>query len=338
MRYRSRCVICPSTGITSDPPLHVDPTTQARPQLAKLLAQARGQEPLPVAVVHPCSIDAIEAALAAQRLGLIEAVLVGSRERILATALAAQIPPDELRIESCADDPRAAALLAVDLCKRGEVAALMKGSLHTDELLSVALARDAGLRTARRVSHAFLLDIPALDRPLLITDCVVNIAPDLSDKRDIVQNAIDLAHALGIETPRVAILSAVEKINPALPATLDAAALCRMADRHQIRGGVLDGPLAFDSAISAEATRTKGIDSPVAGRPDILVVPALEAGNILYKALVYLAGAQCAGIVLGTRAPIILTSRADSPESRVASCALAVVHARSGPPAAIAAH
>lgn len=299
----------------------------SRPQLDALRARARGHGPLPMAVVWPCSPDALEAAIAAENEGLIEAVLVGSRARIAATARAAGIDEARLTIEESDDDPRAAAGLAVDLAKRGTVGALMKGSLHTDELLGVALGRDAGLRSARRVSHAFVLDIPGFGRPLLVSDCVVNIAPDLAAKRDIVRNAIDLARSLGIDMPKVALLSAVENVNPAIAATVDAAALCKMADRGQIEGGIVDGPLGFDNAISADAARVKGIASPVAGAPDVLVVPALESGNILYKALVRLGGADCAGIVLGTRVPIVLTSRSDSRDCRVASCALAVVHA-----------
>ena len=218
-----------------------------------------------------------------------------------------------------------AAAQAAALCRDGRCNALMKGSLHSDELLGAALAREAGLRSERRVSHVFVLDVPTIARPLLITDCVVNIAPSLADKRDIAQNAIDLAHRLGIAQPRVAILSAVETVNPAIPGTIDAAALCKMADRGQIRGAVLDGPLAFDNAISAESAHNKGIASAVAGHPDVLLVPSLEAGNMIYKQLVYLAGAECAGVVLGTKVPIVLTSRSDSVASRIASCALAVL-------------
>ncbi|MGH8801943.1 MAG: bifunctional enoyl-CoA hydratase/phosphate acetyltransferase [Casimicrobiaceae bacterium] len=305
-------------------------TPAKHPHLADLVARARGLGALAVAVAYPCSRDAVEAAFAARQLGLIEPVLVGPRDPILRAASEAGVPPGELHIEDSPDDRRAAARLAVDLCRQGRVAALMKGSLHTEELLAAAVAKDAGLRSARRISHVFVLDVPGVARPLLMTDCVVNIAPGLVEKRDIVQNAIDFARALGIDPPRVAILSAVETVNPAIPGTLDAAALCKMVDRGQITGGVLDGPLAFDNAISAEAARTKGIQSPVAGRPDILVVPGLEAGNMLYKELVYLSGAGCAGLVLGVRVPIVLTSRADSIESRIASCALAVLHAKPG--------
>ncbi len=209
----------------------------------------------------------------------------------------------------------------------------MKGSLHSDELLAAAVSREAGLRTRRRASHAFVIDVPALERLLTVTDCVVNIAPTLGDKIDIAQNAIDLTHALGTPMPRVAILSAVETVNPAIPGTIDAAALCKMADRQQIRGAILDGPLAFDNAISERSARNKGIASAVAGRPDVLLVPGLEAGNMVYKQLVYLAGAECAGLVLGLRVPVVLTSRSDSVDSRIASCALAVLMSRRGEPA-----
>jgi phosphate acetyltransferase len=226
------------------------------------------------------------------------------------------------------DDPRSATAKAVALCRDGDARALMKGALHSDDLLGVAVSREGGLRTGQRASHVFVMDSPGVDRPLLMTDCVVNIAPDLRAKRDIAQNAIDLAQALGIATPCVAILSAVETVNPDIPGTIDAAALCKMADRGQIRGGVLDGPLAFDNAISADSARNKGIASAVAGRPDVLLVPNLEAGNMVYKELVYLAGADCAGLVLGMRVPIVLTSRSDSVASRVASCALAVLVSR----------
>lgn len=297
----------------------------SHPHLASLVAKARGLGALPVAVAYPCSRDAIEAAREAGRIGLIEPLLVGPREAILRAAAEAGIAADGLSIEDTADDRRAAAAAAVDLCRQGRVAALMKGSLHTDELLGAAVTKDAGLRTGRRISHVFVLDVPGCPRPLLMTDCVVNIAPSLAEKRDIVQNAIDFARGLGIPTPRVAILSAVETVNPAIPGTLDAAALCKMADRGQITGGLLDGPLAFDNAISDEAARIKNIASEVAGRPDILMVPGLEAGNLLYKELVYLAHAGCAGLVLGVRVPVILTSRADSIGSRIASCALAVL-------------
>lgn len=298
-----------------------------RPHLHRLLAAARASGSLPVAVAYPCDCSSVEAAVAAWREGFIEPILVGPRARVEPIVAQLDIDSASLAIVDCPDDPEAAAAAAVELCRRGTAAALMKGSLHTDELLGAALARDTGLRAGRRISHVFVLDIPSVPRPLLVTDCVVNISPGLQDKRDIVQNAIDFAHAIGIERPYVAILSAIETINPAIPGTLDAAALCKMADRKQIKGAVLDGPLAFDNAISERSAKNKNIQSPVAGRPDILIVPNLEAGNIIYKQLVYLAGAECAGIVLGTTVPIILTSRTDSVPSRVASCALAVIQA-----------
>lgn len=298
-----------------------------RPHLSSILALARARGPLPVAVAYPCDAASLEAALTAAREQLIEPILVGPRSRIEAVATEAALDLSGVSIHDCDDDPRTAAAEAVALCRAGTAAALMKGSLHTDDLLAAAVARE-GLRTARRVSHVFVLDMPSMARPLLVTDCVVNISPNLAEKRDITQNAIDLAHAIGIGSPYVAILSAVETVTPSIPGTIDAAALCKMADRKQIKGAVLDGPLAFDNAISEISARNKGIDSPVAGRPDILLVPNLEAGNIIYKQLVYMADAECAGIVLGTTVPIILTSRSDSVASRIASCALAVLQAR----------
>ncbi len=299
------------------------------PHLDALLERARAAGPVPVAVAHPCDAVSLEAATAAARAGLIDPILVGPGARIRATAQAAGIDLGPARLHDTADDPTAAAAAAAALARDGQAHALMKGSLHTDELLGAAVSREAGLRTARRASHVFLIDVPGVDRPLLFTDCVVNIAPDLMAKRDIAQNAIDLAHALGIACPKVGILSAVETVNPAMPGTIDAAALCKMADRGQITGAILDGPLAFDNAISAESARHKGIVSQVAGSPDVLLVPDLEAGNMLYKQLVYLAGADCAGVVLGMRVPIILTSRSDSIASRVASCALAACYSTS---------
>jgi len=293
--------------------------------LAALVAQARARGPIAVAVAYPCDVASIEAAHAAAQAGLIEPVLVGPRGRIEAAAAKAGVSIAGYVLQDTSDDPNVAATRAAQLCREGQAAALMKGALHSDELLGAAVRRDAGLRSGRRASHVFVMDVPGLARPLLMTDCVVNIAPTLMDKRDIAQNAIDLAVALGIEVPRVAVLSAVETVNPAIPGTIDAAALCKMADRGQIRGGLVDGPLAFDNAISAASARNKGIASPVAGRPDVLLVPNLEAGNMIYKELVYLAGAECAGLVLGMRVPIVLTSRSDSVASRVASCALAVL-------------
>lgn len=300
---------------------------RARPHLDRLVAAARARGPLPVAVAYPCDRASMQAVVEASAARLVQPVLVGPPQRITAAAREAGVPMSDWEVHATDDDPCRAAAAAVALVREGRCRALMKGSLHSDELLAAALARDRGLRGERRASHVFLIDVPGQERPLLFTDCVVNIAPDLLAKRDIAQNAIDLAQALGIARPKVAILSAVEMVNPAIPATLDAAALCKMADRGQIRGGMLDGPLAFDNAVSAASARNKGIASEVAGAPDVLLVPDLEAGNMLYKQLVYLADAECAGVVLGLRAPVILTSRSDSVRSRVASCALAVLAA-----------
>jgi len=290
----------------------------------RLLHAAQALPAIRVAVAHPCNAEALQAAIESRDEGLIEPVLVGPRARIEAIAKDAGIALDGVEIVD-AEHSHAAAAAAVLLAREGKVAAVMKGSLHTDELLHAVLDRDNGLRTARRVSHAFLMDVPNYPRPLLITDAAVNIAPTLADKADILQNAIDLMHRLGYAAPRVAILSAVETVNPSIASTIDAAALCKMVDRGQITGGIVDGPLAFDNAVNGEAARIKGIDSPVAGRADVLLVPDLESGNMLYKQLVYLADADAAGVVLGARVPIILTSRADSLRIRLASCALAVV-------------
>jgi phosphate acetyltransferase/phosphate butyryltransferase len=267
----------------------------------------------------------LSAALDARAAGIIEPVLIGPRERLEAVAQKLGAKIGDLAVLD-APHAEAAAARAVELALKGEVEALMTGSLHTDELMSAVVA--SGLRTDRRMSHCFIMQTPAYPRPFIITDAAINIAPTLKDKADIIRNAVDLAHAFGIERPHVAILAAVETINPNMPATLDAAALCKMADRGQIAGAVLDGPLAFDNAVSAAAARTKGIVSPVAGSADILVVPDLEAGNMLAKQLEYLGGAASAGIVLGARVPIVLTSRADPRESRIASCAVALVAAR----------
>jgi phosphate acetyltransferase len=297
----------------------------AHPYLDSIVAAARQRGAVRVAVAWPCDVASIQAAVLAQRAGLIEPILVGPGALIRAAAHQAGLDLHDCEVRDTGADPRAAAAEAALLARDGVVRALMKGSLHSDQLLGVVVAREAGLRGQRRASHAFVFDMPSVERPLMLTDCVVNVAPDLTAKRDIVQNAIDLAHALGISKPHIAILSAVEVINPAIPSTIDAAALCKMADRGQINGAVLDGPLAFDNAISARSARNKGIESAVAGRPDILLVPNLEAGNMLYKQLVYLAGAECAGVVLGMRVPIVLASRSDSVASRIASCALAVL-------------
>lgn len=288
----------------------------------KLAARAGRLSPLPAAVVHPCDPESLRGALLARRGNLIEPVLVGPERKIRRAAAEARISIRGWRIVET-EHSHAAAEAAVALARDGSVACLLKGSLHTDELLGAMLDSRGGLRTARRMSHVFVLDVPAYPRPLLITDAAINIYPDLEAKRDIVQNAIGLARAIGIPRPRVAILSAVETVTLKIPSTVDAAALCKMADRGQITGATLDGPLAFDNAISEAARRAKHIDSPVAGRPDILVVPDLETGNMLVKQLQYLAGAKAAGIVLGARVPVVLTSRADSARSRLASCAIA---------------
>lgn len=300
----------------------------AHPHLERIIESAVGSGPARVAVVYPCSASSIEAVVTAQRLGLIEPVLVGPARQIHAIAAEMALEIGLMEVVEAGEDPVAAAQASVALCQEGRAQLLMKGRLHTDELMAAVVARESGLRTARRVSHAFVFDIPSYSKPLLMADCVVNIAPSLMDKRDITQNAINLARVLGIDRPYVGILSAVETINPAIPGTVEAAALSKMADRGQICGAVVDGPLAFDIAISIEAARIKGIESPIPQRPDILIVPNLEAGNLLYKQLVYLGGSECAGVVLGTRVPVVLTSRSDSPKCRVASCALASLQAR----------
>ncbi len=302
----------------------------AHPHLKSLVDAARVLGPMRVAIAYPCDVASLGAAIEAARVGLVVPILVGPRERMDAAARQGGLDLSGCEVAETADDPRAAAARAVALCRDGTAMALMKGSLHTDELLGAAVARDAGLRGSSRASHAFVLDVPGVARPLVLTDCVVNIEPGLMDKRDIAQNAIHFAHAIGIDTPRLAVLSAVENINPAIASTLDAAALCKMADRGQITGAVLDGPLAYDNAISSVSALNKGIVSEVAGRPDILLLPNLEAGNMIYKQLVYMAGAECAGLVLGMKVPVILTSRSDSITARITSCALAVLVARQG--------
>lgn len=307
-----------------------DAPATPRPHLQHLLDQAKAQGPIPVAVAYPCDAGSLQAAMQAAQAGLITPLLVGPEARIRASAQAAGLDLAGASIHSTADDPRAAAAQAAALCGSGQARALMKGSLHSDELLGAAVAREAGLRGSRRASHVFVMDLPGFERPLLMTDCVVNIFPTLMDKRDIAQNAIDLAQAIGIARPRVAVLSAVETVNPAIPGTIDAAALCKMADRGQISGAILDGPLAYDNAISLRSAHHKGIVSEVAGQPDVLLVPSLEAGNMIYKQLVYMADAECAGLVLGMRVPIVLTSRSDSVASRIASCALAVLASAAG--------
>ena len=294
-----------------------------------VLERCQSYEAVPTAIAHPCEQTALAAAIEAAAKGLIVPILVGPAAKIEQVAKAANIDLSRARI---VDVPHshAAASKAVELVRTGEAELLMKGSLHTDELLSAVVARETGLRTGRRISHVFIMDVPTYHKVLIVTDAAINIAPALEDKVDICQNAIDLAASLGVATPKVAILAAVETVNSKMQATLDAAALCKMADRGQITGGILDGPLAFDNAISKEAARIKGITSPVAGDPDILLVPDLEAGNMLAKQLSFLANADSAGLVVGARVPIILTSRADSVRSKIASCAVAVLaaHAR----------
>jgi phosphotransacetylase len=295
----------------------------------QLLIRCSKLSPVPTAVAHPCEISALTGAIQAAEMGLIVPILVGPAEKISATAKDAGIDISKYQIVD-SQHSQASAAKAVELIRQGRAQVLMKGSLHTDELMWAIVAREVGLRTGRRISHVFLMDVPTYHKVLVITDAAINIAPTLDDKADICQNAIDLAIALGREKPKVAILAAVETINSKMPATIDAAALCKMADRGQIKGGILDGPLAFDNAISKQAATTKGIQSAVAGDPDILLAPDLEAGNMLAKQLSFLAKADSAGMVLGARVPVILTSRADSVRSRIASCAVAVQVAHAG--------
>ena len=276
------------------------------------------------AVAHPCDAASLGAALEAAAAKLITPILVGPKARIYSVALAAGLDIAAFRVEDT-EHSHASAARAVALVRSGDAVLLMKGALHTDELLHEVMLPDSGLRTGRRLSHVYILDVPGFPRPLLVTDAAINITPTLEDKVAIVQNAIDLAHALGIALPKVAILAAVEVVNPAMRSTVEAAALCKMAERGQITGGLLDGPLAFDNAISPAAALEKGIVSPVAGLADILVVPDLEAGNMLAKQMTFMGGADAAGIVLGARVPIILTSRADDARTRLASCAVAVI-------------
>ena len=284
---------------------------------------------MPTAVAHPCDESSLKGAVDAAKAGLIAPILVGPAARIKEVAVKAGLDISSFRIVD-AEFSQESAEKAVAEVRGGRAEALMKGSLHTDELMAAVVKRDTGLRTARRISHCFVMDVPGHADVIIITDAAVNIAPTLREKVDIVQNAIDFAHDLGAKDVRVAILSAMETVNPDVPSTLEAAALCKMAERKQITGAVLDGPLALDNAISLEAAKIKKIESPVAGRANVLVVPDLEAGNMLAKSLTFLAGADAAGIVLGARVPIILTSRADSLIARLASCAVAalVVNAR----------
>ena len=295
-----------------------------REKYQRLIAAAQKEEMIKVAVAHPCDDVSLRGAIEAQKLGLVDPILVAPPERVRKAAKDADLDIAAVEIVASAHSHDSAAK-AVELVKAGRAEALMKGSLHTDELMVAVVAREGGIRTERRISHCFIMDVPDHEQALIITDAAVNIAPDLDAKADIVQNAIDLAHAIGDEEVRVALLSAMETVTAKIPSTIDAAALCKMADRGQITGALLDGPLALDNAISPEAAAIKKIASPVAGRANVLVVPDLEAGNMLAKSLSFLAGADAAGIVLGARVPIILTSRADSLLSRLASCAVAVM-------------
>jgi len=308
---------------TPHPPWSGAAPSRARGALLKQLIQrAQSLPPIRMGVVHPCDQPSLEGALAARDRGLVVPTLVGPRAKIEAAAQAARVSLEDVDIVE-APHSHAAADQAVELVRRGKLHALMKGALHTDELMSAVVRDGTGLRTDRRISHVFVIDAPTYHKLLFVTDAAINIAPTLDIKRDIVRNAIDLAHAIGIARPKVALLSAVETVEGKIPSTIEAAALCKMADRGQIAGAVLDGPLAFDNAISHAAAEQKHIESAVAGDPDILIAPDLEAGNILAKQLVFLAGADTAGLVLGARVPIVLTSRADDVDSRVASSALA---------------
>ena len=300
---------------------------RTREKYRKLLDYCKSLPPTPTAVAHPCDQTSLAGAVDAARLGLIAPILVGPRARIESTAKQHGIDLGGLPIVD-APYSQASAAAAVALVREGKAEALMKGSLHTDELMAAVVNRETGLRTARRVSHCFVMDVPSYAETLIVTDAAVNIAPTMEDKVDIIQNAIDLAHALRFPEVRVAILSAMETVNPKVPSTVEAGALCKMADRGQITGALLDGPLALDNAISLESVKIKAIDSPVAGRANVLVVPDLEAGNMLAKSLSFLAGADAAGIVLGARVPIILTSRADSVTTRLASCGIAALVAQ----------
>jgi phosphate acetyltransferase len=295
----------------------------------QLLVRCRSLDPIPTAVAHPCEETALSGAIEAGAKGLIRPILVGPAAKIKEIANKHGIDLGQTRIVD-APHSHASAAKAVELVRLGEAELLMKGSLHSDELLGAVVARETGLRTSRRISHVFIMDVPTYHKVLIVTDAAINIAPTMEDKVHIIQNAIDLAHAMRFPEVRVAILSAMETVNPKVPSTVEAGALCKMADRGQITGAILDGPLALDNAISLESVKIKNIDSPVAGRANVLIVPDLEAGNMLAKSLSFLAGADAAGIVLGARVPIILTSRADSVTTRLASCGIAalVAHAR----------
>ncbi|WP_022721149.1 bifunctional enoyl-CoA hydratase/phosphate acetyltransferase [Rhodopseudomonas sp. B29] len=301
----------------------MQPMEQTYPKLDALRAKARAKGRLTVSVAYPCSNDSLAAALSARDDGVIDPILVGPRSRMQACADALQVSLDGVRVVEAPDDPVKASRAAVALVSSGEAKALMKGSQHSDQLLAAALTREADLRTGRRMSHVFWFDLPNYHKPLMVTDAVVNIAPTLQEKVDILHNAIELSHAIGLPEPKIALLSAIETVSVGHVSSMDAAALSKMADRGQIPGAIIDGPLAFDNAISAASAANKGIDSPVAGDPDMLLVPNLDVGNVLYKSFIYMGRGECAGLVLGAKVPIILTSRSDSRRARVASCALA---------------
>jgi phosphate acetyltransferase len=300
------------------------PAGRSHDKYDRLIEVAIKHPPMTTAVAHPCDSVSLESVVEAAHLGLLKPILVGPSARVHDVADRADVDIGPFEFVNSAHSHDSAAK-AVELVRSGRAEALMKGSLHTDELMGAVVARETGIRTARRVSHCFVMDVPSHPEALIISDAAVNIAPTLEDKVDIVQNAIDLARAVGVAEVRVAILSAMESVNPKVPSTVEAAALCKMADRGQITGALLDGPLALDNAISLDAAAIKHIVSPVAGRANVLIVPDLEAGNMLAKSLSFLAGADAAGLVLGARVPIILTSRADSRLTRLASCAVAVL-------------
>lgn len=315
-------VIAPATAISWKTGPLPEAVIRRPSRYQSFVDTARALPPIAAGIVHPCSTAAILAAVEIRDEGLMEPLLIGPEAKIRAAAAEAGVALDGIAIEN-APHSHAAAARAVEMAARGKVAVLVKGSLHTDELLTAAVSRTGGLRTERRISHVYGMDVPAYEKPLIVTDAAINIQPTLNHKRDICQNAVDLMRLLGAEQPRVAVLAAVETVNPVMPATLDAAALTVMAARGQITGALVDGPLAFDNAISRESAATKGIASPVAGQADILLVPDLESGNMLAKQLIYFAGATAAGLVLGARVPIVLTSRADPLSARIASAALA---------------
>lgn len=317
-------VVAPTEKLVLPRPDVASISVQTHDKFATFVARVKPLRPVATAVAHACDESALRAALEAAVEGMIEPILVGPIERMRAAAAAAGLDLHGLRLVDAAHSVEAAEK-AVALVRGGEAAVLMKGSLHTDELLGAVVKRETGLRTARRLSHAFFMDVPTYHKPLIVTDAAINIAPTLAEKADICRNAIELAHALGIARPKVAILSAVENINEKILSTMEAASLCKMADRGQITGALLDGPLAMDNAISREAAMVKGIASEVAGDADILLVPDLVSGNILAKQLTFMANADAAGIVLGARVPIVLTSRADSVRARLTSCALAIL-------------